>query len=594
MPFDSGWNHLSGLQLADPDFGRPVRIDILLGIDIFTEVLGHGRRFGPPGSPSAFETSFGWVLAGNTRIVPSVHVTTHVSLASVDDMICKFWEIEESPNNELALSVDEHAVVHHFRTSHRRKDDGRFIVPLPRKANAKPIGESRTQAVRRFLSLERSLQSRNQFEDFKRVIDEYFDLNHAEPVPHHDLEKPPHEVFYLPMHAVYKESSSTTKVRVVFDASAKSDSGISLNDTLMVGPTVHPPLLDVLLRFRIYRIALVADVSKMYRAIELTQSDRDFHRFVWRTDPREVLQDYRMTRVTFGVAASSFAANMSMKQNALDYAHEFPLAAKVVTDSFYVDDCLTGADTVEDAIRLQQQLQSLFSKGDFILRKWNSNNSFVLNSIPMELQDPQIVHSISDTINYTKTLGIEWNRHFDHFRLTIAKLPPLESITKRILVSDIAKTFDVLGWFAPTVIKAKILLQKLWELKVDWDSPIPQPIFEVWMRWRSELPLLSDVRVPRCYFPQGVQIVSLQVHGFSDTSESAYGAVIYLRMVDSCNRVYVISVISKSKVAPIKKLTIPRLELCGAHLLSRLIRKCTSFHLTKFMLGPTILLYSVG
>ena len=117
-----------------------------------------------------------------------------------------------------------------------------------------------------------------------------------------------------------------------------------------------------------------------------------------------------MTRVTFGVAASSFAANMSMKQNALDYAHEFPLAAKVVTDSFYVDDCLTGADTVEDAIRLQQQLQS---KGDFILRKWNSNNSFVLNSIPMELQDPQIVHSISDTINYTKTLGIEWNRHFD-------------------------------------------------------------------------------------------------------------------------------------------------------------------------------------
>ena len=145
-------------------------------------------------------------------------------------------------------------------------------------------------------------------------MDEYFDFGHAEPIPISDTEKPPHEVFYLPMHAVYKDSSSTTKIRVVFDASAKSDSGISLNDTLFVGPTVHSTLLDVLLRFRLHRIALVADVSKMYRAIELAEPDRDLHRFVWRTNPQETLQDYRMTRVTFCVAATSFAANMSIKQ----------------------------------------------------------------------------------------------------------------------------------------------------------------------------------------------------------------------------------------------------------------------------------------
>ena len=113
-----------------------------------------------------------------------------------------------------------------------------------------------------------------------------------------------------------------------------------------------------------------------------------------------------------------------------------------------MDDCLTGADTVEEAIELQTQLHSLFSKGDFLLRKWNSNNTLVLESIPPELQDPRVIHTINDTSDYTKTLGIEWNPQLDHFRITIAKLPFLEGVTKRMLVSDIAKTFDVLGWFS--------------------------------------------------------------------------------------------------------------------------------------------------
>ena len=165
-------------------------------------------------------------------------------------------------------------------------------------------------------------------------MEEYFQMGHAESVPVTDLEKSQQEVFYLPMHAVRKESSSTTKIRAVFDASAKSSSGVSLNDTLLVGPTVHSPLIDVLLRFRFHRIALTTDVSRMYRAVELTSSDRDLHRFVWRRNPDEPLQDCRMTRVTFGVSASSFAANMSVKQNALDFALQYPQAAIAVEKSF--------------------------------------------------------------------------------------------------------------------------------------------------------------------------------------------------------------------------------------------------------------------
>ncbi len=571
---DSKWTHLSGLHLADPDFGRPGKIDVLLGIDVYADVLLHGRRNGPSGSPTAFETKFGWVLAGKT--VPSSSpprnvATLHISVASGDDILRKFWEIEENPRDDCTLSPEEHSVVRHFTETHSRAKSGRFIVPLPRNPRAKRLGESRSQAVRRFLSLERSLRAKDQFAEFSAVMEEYFEMQHAEVVPEGDQQKPSAEVFYLPMHAVRKEHSTTTKIRAVFDASAKSSSGVSLNDTLLVGPTVHPPLIDVLLRFRSHRIALTTDVSKMYRAIELTPSDRDLHRFVWRKKPDELLQDCRMKRVTFGVSASSFIANMAVKQNALDFATEFPQATEVVKKSFYVDDGLTGADSVQEAIELQGQLQDLFSKGGFLLRKWNSSNSTVLNHVPSDLKECQSMQMMPTSGEYTKTLGIEWNACKDHFRLTISDPPPLENITKRALVSDIAKTFDILGWFSPSTIKVKILLRQLWERKVDWDDPVPSNIRDSWFQWRSELHLLAERHIPRCYFDTATHISSVELHGFSDASELAYTAVVYLRLTATDDTTQTSLVTSKTKVAPIKRLSIPRLELCGAYILAQLL-----------------------
>ena len=486
IPFKMEWSHLSDLQLADPGFGNPGRIDVLLGVDVFVSVLLHGRRKGQPGTPIAFETLFGWVLAGSTGICgPTDQVATHhILCVTGDDVLRKFWEIEDDPLSETSLSPEERSVVQHFKTNHRRTENGRFVVHLPKKENMKHLGESRSQAVRRFLSLERALHSKNQFDEFSKVMKEYFDLGHAELVPSADLTKSPREVCYLPMHVVRKEASTTTKIRAVFDASMKTTSGVSLNDTLMVGPTVHPSLVDVLLRFRMHRIAIVADISKMFRAIELPPSDRDLHRFVWRASPKDVLQDCRMNRVTFGVSSSSFIANMSIKQNAIDFAHKYPLAAKVVDEAFYVDDCLTGANSVEEGIELQQQLQDLFSEADFLLRKWNSSNAGILRAIPPSLRDTQTSLTISDSEEaYTKTLGIEWHSVLDHFRLSVVERSLPESLTKRALVSDIARTYDIMGWFAPTIIKVKILLQRVWEAKVDWDDPVPRPIVEEWLLW---------------------------------------------------------------------------------------------------------------
>ncbi len=190
---------------------------------------------------------------------------------------------------------------------------------------------------------------------------------------------------------------------------------------------------------------------------------------------------------------------MSVRQNAVQLALKLPQVIRVVKDSFYVDDGLTGADTVSGAINLQQQLQSAFEMGGFTLRKWNSSNPAVLEHIPSELRDVKSTHGISEFDNSTKALGLEWNVTSDCFHLTIAEWP---SLTKRALVSDISKTFDIMGWFSPTIITMKILLQRLWELKLDWDESIPPNIHDTWSRWRSELPLLATKSIPRCYYPK--------------------------------------------------------------------------------------------
>ena len=190
------WSHLCNIPLADPDFGRPGRIDLLLGVDHSIASLLHGRRTGLPGSPNAFETRFGWVLASSVESQghPQQVATHHASLITGDDLLRKFWEIEESPGNDILSSAEEQAAVLHFKENHRRTESGRFIVPLPRKSNPPSVGESRSQAVRRFLSLEHSLHSKNEFSAFDEVMQEYFDLCHAELVPAADLEKPEDKV----------------------------------------------------------------------------------------------------------------------------------------------------------------------------------------------------------------------------------------------------------------------------------------------------------------------------------------------------------------------------------------------------------------
>lgn len=224
------------------------------------------------------------------------------------------------------------------------------------------------------------------------------------------------------------------------------------------------------------------------------------------------------------------------------------MAAKVVNEAFYEDDCLTGADTTEEDIELQCQLHNLFSEADFVLRKWKSSTPALLQTIPPDLRDTQTSLTISSSEEaYAKTQGIEWHSVLDHFRLSVTNQSPPEALMKRALTSDIARTYDVLGWFAPAIIKVKILLQKVWEAKIGWDDCVPRPIVDDWRLWRTQLNSLSQIHISHCYFPKDVQVVSTQLHGFSDVSEGAYAGFAYLRMTDSKGEIHVSLVASKMK-----------------------------------------------
>ena len=383
----------------------------------------------------------------------------------------------------------------------------------------------------------------------------------------------PGEGYYMPMHSVSKVTSSTTKLRVVFDASAKKTSGLSYNDTLAAGPMLHMTLDKILMRFRMYRVALTGDVQKMYREILLTPSDQNFHRFMWRAQVDEPVSEFCMNRVTFGVTSSPYVAVQTLQQAAIDFGGDCPETAEHIKKSFYVDDLLAASDTVEGAVKLQKELSRILTRAGFTLRKFRSSAEQVLSQMPQELVEPMPQMELMDcyTSKYPKALGVKWNSENDTMAVDVNTQVGFES-TKRGLLGDISRTFDVLGWINPVILPMKLLMQELWDPNLGWDAPLPEPLRIRHKLWREELSQLIDLELPRCYFANEPS-KEVSLHGFSDASEKAYGAVIYMRATYENQPPTVKLVVAKNRVLPLKeKRTIPELELCGAVLLMDILQ----------------------
>ncbi|XP_070068068.1 uncharacterized protein [Drosophila takahashii] len=560
---------LPELPLADPKFYESAQIDLLIGADILPSILLSGTRANICGSLLGQETIFGWILTGpvpaprQDRISSfSTHVA-HTNEASLDKLLTKFWEVEDLPV-KVAKESDVICEDNFLRTT-TKDDTGRYVVSLPFRdpENMKcSLGHSRSLALAQFLRNEQRLERDSTLKSkYDSVIQEYLDLNHMREVP------PTHDsaCYYLPHHAVLKPESTTTKLRVVFNASSPSDNGVSLNDILHAGPVLQSDLTIQILKWRYFRFVYSADIEKMYRQIWVDPKQTAFQRILFRN--REgYIRDFELKTVTFGVNCAPFLAIRVLQQLATDVQLTHPRASKVIRGCMYVDDVLSGADSAEEAHLTIRELQSALDSAGFPLRKWTSNHKEVLAHIETNhLLNAEFLEI--DTESTAKTLGVRWKATSDEFFFAPPDLSNEATLTKRHVLSQIAKLFDPAGWLAPFVVCAKIFMQEIWLHDLGWDDELPIELCQKWRDFLQSYSVLDQVRIPRwvSFRPE----FRVEHHGFCDASQKAYGAAIYVR-VEIGHTTLVRLLTAKTRVAPVKTVSLPRLELCGALLLSEM------------------------
>ncbi|XP_065076831.1 uncharacterized protein LOC135700290 [Ochlerotatus camptorhynchus] len=293
-----------------------------------------------------------------------------------------------------------------------------------------------------------------------------------------------------------------------------------------------------------------------------------FQCILFRFGKAHPITKYVLTTVTYGLAPSSFLATCTLHQLAEDEGDSFPRAAEALKQDFYMDDFIRGENSVESAIKLRREITELLKREGFRLRKWSSNSQAVLEGVPEDDLATQSCRSF-DPEETIKTLGISWEPSTDQFRFSINVSMKEGPITKRKILSGIARLYDPLGLIAPIVVRAKILMQQLWMLSLEWYEEVPTEIQAKWMTFINELPYLVSFRIDRYAFEEG----DVQLHCFADASDVAYGACLYVRTIGINGEVKVELLTSKSRVASLKKRSTARLELCAAQIAAHLATK---------------------
>lgn len=350
------FKHIVGHELADPNFNECAPVDGIIGVNVLSRRLREQMRKAPHDFLTQ-ESSFGWIVFGGREPEESDDMLIHANVTTTNDlysMVRRLWEVEEMP--DVPIKSKEEIECEQLYENTFERNNGRFSVTLLLQPDAE-LGESRAQALRRWHSVERRLrQNPDIYAKYIQFMDEYERLGHmqkAEPLD------PTAMHYYIPHHAV----SIDKKFRVVFDASAKTSNGKSLNDIQYAGPTIQRPLADILMSFRTRKIAMSADIAKMFRQIEVQRKYWDLQRILYRKSTSEPITEYWLTVVTYGMKSSPYNAIRTLNQCACDHSQQYAQAAKIVLSDFYVDDLLTSMDTEIEAIQMKQQLILLLKLG---------------------------------------------------------------------------------------------------------------------------------------------------------------------------------------------------------------------------------------
>ena len=553
----------SHLRLAEDYCAeKEMSIDILIGLDWYWQLVRPEFEC-PQAGLVAQNTVFGWMLSGSVSQEEASVNVSHQLLCMcdlTDSDVRKFWEIDV-----VADHKEDSSVLKEFEEQ-VKFENGRYVVALPWKNSDKgqSLVDNYEIAVQRLKNLSRKLDNQPELQSqYNEVLSEMEHSGIIEEVPHEERFSG-NPIFYLPHRPVVRELSTSTKVRPVFDASVKGVNNLSLNDCMDKGPNLIPNLVAVLIKFRKWPVALVADIQKAFLQIAVRKQDQDVHRFLWLVDG--AVRVMRIVRVPFGNRSSPMLLNATIKHHLEQVA-----PSKVVDElkhNLYVDDWLTGADTEAEAKSMVEEASSLLLEAGMVLTKWGSNKI-----VSPEVSWP--TYNLTDksmSVENMKILGLQWNRWNDSFSFKGIDLDPNLLLTKRMVLSLIARLFDPLGFLSPFLMTLKCLFQELWKLGIEWDAEIPENCRKVVETWLSGLSLLKDWEIPRAFsFGKWKDVVAVQLHGFGDASEKGYGACVYVVLERNDGTLSSTLVLSKAKVAPLKKVTLPRLELLGAVVVAQLL-----------------------
>ena len=565
-------------------------IGLLIGYDCPAALKPQETISSPNQDLFAMKTELGWGLVGcvnhlegsqdpigvshvvkshPVRVNQQLHFTSVVFKVSID----------RSPMFTDLMKLDEDAVVSQedlrflqIVSKAKQLPDGHYEIPLP-FSGEQQLPCNKVQAERRLEKLRVKLKRDPKYQEkYVSGMKKMFDSGHAELVPSEELAD---GKWYLPHHGVV-QPQKPDKLRIVFDASCEFKDH-SLNDNLLSGPDLLNSLVGILLRFRLEHVAIACDVREMFHQFLVPAADRNFFRFLWFSEGNidGDVQECRMKVHLFGARSSPGCANYGMKRLTQDHSASYPQAvSEFVMHNFYVDDGLISVADFNTATSLIEGVKNLCALGCLKLHKFASNSKEVMQAIPLEDRATGSSH-LPALDEIERALGVQWCLESDCFlfRITISDRP----LTRRGVLSTINSVYDPLGFISPFVLRGKCLLQELTRLKFNWDDEMPDEIGIGWKKWLADLHELKRLSLPRCYKPLSFGTVhSTSYHHFADASESGFGACSYVRLVDENGMVHCSLVMARAKVAPIKTVTIPRLELMAAvdcTLIAQIIKK---------------------
>lgn len=567
--------------LADPTFYIPREIDMLIGIELFYNILLNQRINLGNNKPQLIETVFGWIVSGsfqndnytyNTSDSKKQYTSLHITnQPSSEDLLARFWQQEE-PNPKLILTKEHKYCEQLFLNTTTQDKSGHYIVQMPTLTNKlHQLGNSFNIAYHSLIRLESKFhKDPHLYVQYKNFIHEFLELGHAELIKDFRYQETKLHC-YLPHLGVLRPDSRSTKLRTVMNASSKTSTGISLNDVLLEGPNIYNDVLNIILRFRAYKYTFSCDIIKMFRTILVSEEQRPLLRLLWRDTPGDQLKCIQLRTVTYGTKCAPYLACRTLRHLADTYKDTYPEAAQIIDTESYMDDFLSGRNTIEETREACSQLINLLGKANFKLHKWSTSDKRILQDIVDIDNTTQVTtYEFNDSI---KTLGIRWNTHNDTLSISVPDTRTFQH-TKRNVLSAIAQIYDPLGILAPVVIRAKILMQDIWKEKLEWDTTLPDNLVQTWLSIYNDISCLTNITIDRYYFSDIPLHITLL--GFSDASINAYGACIYLKATYPNKQPTSNLVIAKSRVAPIKQQSLPRLELCGALILAQIYSRVKS------------------